>query len=243
MRKFLVGLTLWVGVSGISQAMTAGNILTRARQYLKDQATSATRQTFTDANLLQFVSDGQREANSYAWLIQQRYSFTLVAGTTEYALPTDFIASMRTMYKKGSGTSWFKLDQVSFNQMDADNVSWMSIAGGTPIHYYVYMTTTPVLGVIPSPIAASTGTVQVDYVASTLDVSATTDTPFNGFGLLTPYHSYLVYYVVCRGYRQLEENDLAQPFCDEWANSITIMRSGLNKMPDFNPGFQGRRSQ
>ncbi len=242
MKRFLVGLTLWVGVFGHCYGMTAGDILTRARFYLKDQATSATRQTFTDANLLQYVSDGQREANGFAWLIQQRVSISLSAGTAEYPLPSDFIASLRAMYKKGSGTTWFKMDQQSFNQLDADNVSWMSLSGGTPLHYYVYMTTIPVIGIVPPPVAVSTGTVQIDYVASTRDVTSTSDTPFNGFALLTPYHSSLVYYVVCRGYKQMEEYDLAQPFCDEWMNGIATMRSGLLKQPDFNPGFSGRRT-
>lgn len=234
---------LLIGCISSSEAMTVSDILSRARVYLKDQASSASRQTFSDATLMTYISDGQREANSYDWLILQRVSITLLANTTEYALPADFMASTRVIYKKSSANTYLKLDQTSFNQLDAESMGWMGLSAGTPTKYYVYLTTSPVIGVLPAPSAASTGTIQVDYVANTVDVTATTATPFNGFGIFTPYHPYLVYYVVCRGYQTLEENDLAAPFCDQWTQGIMMMKTGVLKQPDFNPNFGGRRTQ
>jgi len=228
---------------GSASAMTAGDIITRARVYLKDQDSSADRQQFTNTILLSYISDGQREANSYAWLLQKRYSFILTAGTTEYALPSDFMATQRVIYRKGTGNTYIKLDQTSFNQLDADSAGWMGISAGTPTRYYVYLTTSPVIGFVPPPSTTSTGTIQVDYIGNTIDVSATSDTPFSGFNILTPYHPGLVYYVTCRAYRTLEEFDTAQPFCDEWNQYILMMKSGTLKQPDFNPGFGGRRNQ
>lgn len=241
-KKLLLGGFLCLGLLRVSYAMTVSDILSRARYFLKDQSASASRQQFTDAVLETYVSDGQREANAYAWLLQQRTSITLVPGTTEYSLPTNFMAMQRVIYKKGSN-SWIKLDQTSFNQLDADSSGWMSISSGTPTRYYVYLTTAPVIGFVPCPNSASTGTVQMDYVITSNDVTTTTETPFNGFAILAPYHSALAYYVVCRAYKQVEEYELAQPFCDEWTQSIATMRSGLLKQPDFNPGFSGRRNQ
>lgn len=241
MKRVLLSISFWIGLLGVSHAMTASEILSRARINLKDQGTSSDRKSFTDATLLQYVSDGQREANSYAWLLIQRYTFTLTANTTEYALPSDFIASQRVLYRRG--TTWLKLEQTSFNQLDAESSGWMGISAGIPNKYYIYMTTTPVIGFVPAPSSASTGTIQLDYVASTIDVTSTSDTPFNGFAILTPYHSALVYYVTCRGYQVLEEGELAQPYCDLWNQAIVTMMKGLLKQPDFNPGFGGRRNQ
>lgn len=241
MRRVLLALGVWIGLAGASEAMTASEILSRARTYLKDQATSSTRQQFTDATLLGYISDGQREANSFAWLIQQRSTFTLTAGTTEYALPTNFMATLRVLYRKGGVGPWLKLEQTSFNQLDADNAGWMTLSG-TPYKYYVYIATTPVIGFMPAPVTTSTGSIQMDYVADTNDVTATTDIPFNGYLILKPYHTALIYYVTCRGYITIEEYDIAAPFCENWNTYIATMKSGILKQPDFNPGFGGRRN-
>lgn len=242
MRKVLLAIGLLAGLLGTSHAMTASDIISRARFYLKDQSSSSTRQQFSDATLMTYISDGQREANSYAWLILQRYTFSLTANTTEYSLPNDFIAANRVMFKKASQNAWIKLDQTSFNQLDAESSGWMGLSAGTPYRYYVYLTTTPVVGFVPAPASTSTGTVQMDYVANTLEVTATTQTPFNGFSILVPYHPFLVYYVVCRANQTLEEYDVAQPFCDMWTQSIAVMKAGILKQPDYNPGFSGRRT-
>lgn len=241
MKRVLLALGLSVGLAGVSQAMTSAEIISRARVYLKDQATSSTRQQFTDATLMTYISDGQREANSFAWLIQQRSTFTLTAGTTEYSLPTTFMATLRVMYRKGGTNPWIKLEQTSFSQLDADNGGWMTLSG-TPYKYYVYLATTPVIGFMPAPVSTSTGTVQVDYIADTNDITATSDVPFNGYLILKPYHTALIYYVTCRGYITIEEYDMAQPFCEQWNSYIGTMKSGILKQPDFNPGFGGRRN-
>lgn len=242
-KKILLAVLFAAGLSSFSEAMTVSDILSRARFYLKDQSTSASRQQFTDATLMTYVSDGQREANTFDWLLVQRTSFTLTANTTEYTLPADFVATTRVIYRKGNTNTYLKLDQTSFNQLDADSTGWMGTSAGTPQKYYVYLTTSPVIGILPAPTAVSTGTVQVDYVANTIDVTATTDTPFNGFRILAPYHPYLVYYVVCRAYMTLEETEMAGPFCDQWNQGIVVMKSGILKQPDFNPSFGGRRNQ
>lgn len=239
MKRSLVAFSLWIGLLGVSHAMTASEIISRARIYLKDQSTSASRQAFSDTVLLQYISDGQREANSYAWLLVQRYSITLTAGTTEYALPSDFMASQRLLYTKTGTSTPIKLSQTSFNELDANSAGWMNTSG-IPRSYYIYLTTAPVVGFVPAPGTSGAGTAQLDYVANTHDVTATTDTPLNGFAIFTPYHSGLVYYVTCRGYKAIEENALAQPYCDEWNQAIVAMKTGIMKQPDFNPGFSGR---
>lgn len=241
MKRVLLAIGLWIGLLGVSNAMTASEIISRARIYLKDQSSTATRQQFSDTTLLSYISDGQREANSYAWLLTQRSTFTLTAGTTEYALPTNFMATQRVLYKKGSATNWIKLDQTSLNQLDADSSGWMTQTG-VPYKYYVYLATTPVIGFVPAPVATSTGTVQVDYIADTNDLASSSEVPFNGYLILKPYHTALIYYTVCRGYITQEMYDMAQPFCEQWNGYIATMKAGTLKQPDFNPGFGGRRN-
>jgi hypothetical protein len=83
--------------------------------------------------------------------------------------------------------------------------------------------------------------VYVYYIKQPNEITSTSNTPWNGWGNLTPYHSALVYYISYRAYRVLEEDTLSAAYYQEWAAMIELMRHGIYTMPDFNPGFQGQR--
>lgn len=242
MRKCFLLALLLLGISLPSQAtLVASDIISRARTYLKDQATNANRQYFTDAVLLGFLNDGQREANSINWVLQSSMSITLVGGTTEYAMPADFISTQRVWFKPTSGT-FGKLEASSMDKLDADNGNWTS-ASGLPTKYYIDRTTSTAvyLGFYPAPTTTSTGTATVYYTQNMPDVSVTTGQPFAGWNNLQPYTSALAYYIAYRGYMVLEEKDLAVVYYNEWLQLLQVMRQGMNRQPDFNPPAAGLR--
>ncbi len=243
MRKVLYGVTVLLAVvSGISQATTllASDVLTRARIYLRDQSTGANRQQFSDATLLQFLSDGMREANAQNWILQGSTTFNLSLGTTEYAMPGDFMATLRLWYKP-SGGSFLKLQQTTMDQLDEQSAGWMG-AKGTPTRYYMDRSTAAVyIGFYPAPsVSNSTGPVILYYVMQPADITATTSTPFNGNLILQPYVSALAYYVAYRGFLTVEEIDLANNYLQYWVSFLAMMRQGPTKTPDYNPGFVGQ---
>lgn len=235
MKRFLWLLPF---LASFSWGLQAGDITARARVYLKDQSTAPNRQQFPEATLLQFVSDGQREANAFAWLMQSSTTVTLVGGTTEYAMPSDFMFPARVTFNGQ------KITQTSYDAQDSNSLGWQSVNGGVVQQYYInnYLPT-PQMGFIPAPTTASTGTVIIQYVQQTQEITSDSQVPFNGWVTMTPYHEALVDYTVCRSWQVLEEIEMAQPFCDRWNLFIGAMRSGQNKMPDFNPGAAGRRNQ
>lgn len=244
MRRFLYGLVVILAiVPGTSRATTlaASDVLARARVYLRDQSTSPNRQQFPDATLLQFLSDGQREANAQNWLIQSSYTFTLTLGTTEYATPSDFMATLRVWYQP-PGSAYLKIDQTSMDQLDAQSSGWTN-ASGTPTRYYLDRSNSSnyYLGFYPAPsVASSTGPVIVYYIQQPLDVTSTSAIPFNGNLILQPYVSALAYYVAYRGFQTVEETELANTYLQYWINFLGLMRQGTTKTPDFNPGFVGQ---
>jgi hypothetical protein len=245
MRRVLHGIVLLlVLIPGISRGttLTASDVLTRARVYLRDQSTSANRQQFPDATLLQFLSDGQREANAQNWLIQSSTTFSLVQGTTEYVMPNDFMATSRVWFFPPSGSSYIKLDQTSMDQLDAQSAGWTA-ATGPPTRYYLDRSSQSIyLGFFPSPsVTNSTGPVIVYYIQQPTDVTSTSQIPFNGNLILQPYVSALSYYVTYRGFQTVEETDLAKEYLQYWINFLGLMRQGIYKTPDYNPGFVGQR--
>lgn len=236
MKKYLLLALLLLG-SVRCYALTASDIIARARVYLKDQSTVNTRQQFSDATMLSFLNDGQREANSIGWLLQSTTTISLTAGTTLYSLPSDFMATQFVLYKN------MALPQTSLNQLNADNPGWFSAAAGTPIKYYVYAGNPSRIGFYPAPTTAAASTVTVFYVQQPTELTTTSQTPFNSWPILTPYHSGLVYYLVYRAYSALEETDLAAQYANDWNNFLVLIKTGIMKQPDFNPGAGGKRTQ
>ncbi len=237
LKRLLLVTSFLVGISIPSQAtLAASDVVSRARTFLKDSQTQPQRQQFTDAQLLQFASDGQREANAVNWLLQSSFTFSLVGGTTEYAMPADFMFPNRVWYQQ-PGQPYTKLPATSFNDLDARSPGWVTV-NGTPLSYYIDMSTgTVYMGLYPAPVTSSTGPITVYYVQNTTDLSASNETavPFNGWLALQPYTSALAYYVAYRGYLTMEEPELANGYLTYWVNLLGIMRQGLNRQPDFNP--------
>jgi len=223
-------------MGSISHALTGDEIITRARVFLRDTSQDTTRQKFSSATLVNFLDDGQKEANSLAWLLRSSFTFELRANTTEYFLPDRFIASKRVYYKNRS------IPQTSFGAEDSQSRGWRSASCGTPNKYYIHFGTTPVMGFLPCPTNTSTGTIEVFQIEQPVTVVSSTQTPWNGWQMLSPYHSSLAYYIAYRGFQALGQPALGERFFQEWQLFIDNARTGLLKMPDFNPGFRSRRT-
>lgn len=227
-------LTWWLAIP--SYALTASNIITQARILLNDSSSDTGRQRFSDAQLLQFLNDGQREANIFSWVLRSSYTFTLTGGTTEYALPSDFLTTWRITL---SGN---KLDQTSFNQLDAESAGWQTSRALKPTKYYVYLATTSVIGFVPAP-TTSTGIIVVYYIQQPTEISSLSSSPWNNWTILSPYHSGLIYYIAYRGYLTLLDDKTAMTYFNEWTLYVNSLKEATLKMPDFNPGMAGRRTQ
>jgi len=244
LKKLLLLLSILGGLHvPCHAALAASDLVSRARTLLKDTSISANRQQFSDTQYLQWASDGQREANAQNWLLQSSFTFTLVGGTSEYAMPADFMFPNRVWYAQPQ-QPLTKLPASSMNDLDARTPGWQNVTG-TPISYYIDMSTgTIYLGFYPAPTTTSTGPVIVYYVQSTTDFNPANQAamPFNNWVAMQPYVSALPYYMAYRGYLVLEENDLAKEYLSYWINFLLIMRQGINRQPDFNPPAGALRS-
>ncbi len=227
-------LTWWLAIP--SYALTASEIITQARVLLNDSSADTARQRFSDAQLLSFLNDGQREANIFTWVLRSSYTVTLTGGTTEYALPSDFLTTWRVTF---SGS---KLDQTSFNQLDADSLGWQT-SRGRPNKYYIYLSSPAVIGFVPAPTTLSTGTVVIYYIQQPTEITSLSNSPWNAWPILAPYHSGLIYYLAYRGYMTLLDDKTAMIYFNEWTLYVNSLKEATLKMPDFNPGMGGRRTQ
>jgi hypothetical protein len=226
MKKIIVFVMLSISAVLPSYGMTAADIFARARVYLKDQSSIATRQQFSDALLLKILNDGQQEFVSNTWALETKVYVTLANGTIEYTLPSNHIGNVRVLINNK------QVYQTTQFRLDAEVSSWRT-SSGTPSSYYLSFTTVTNIGFYPVPDDVYIAT--VTYAQSANDLTSISQTPFNSYANLYQYHSGLIYYVTCRGYQSLEEDALAQPFCAEWLAFLKSAQKGLMNRPDFYP--------
>src|SRR6266478_9114746 len=237
MRRVLYGLAVLLAVvqaTCLATTLTASDVLTRARVYLRDQSTAANRQQFPDSTLLGFLSHGQREANAQNWLIETNIGITLPGTPSFIPMPDDFMASTRVWFIMTDGTK-LKLTQTSKDKLDAQAPGWQK-AVGLPEKYFLDYTNAFKVYMGFYPATLSTSSVIVEYIQQTADVSSLTDVPFNNNRVMQPYVTGLAYYVAYRGFLSVEETDLDDQYLRYWTLFLSLMRQGRNKTPDFNPG-------
>jgi len=129
------------------------------------------------------------------WTIEQR-SVAMVAGTSNYNLPTDTVNILSAVVRTGTGSAQqdITLDRISQNEylhLPDKNTQ------ARPSQYYLQRTTTPVLFVYPAP-DASTYTFQYYVVRRIEDVGAFTNNADVVFRFMPCLVAGLAYYIAVK---------------------------------------------
>lgn len=222
-----------------SWAITVSEMETLVRRNVRDTATTGNR--YTDAMLLSWINDAQREVVSLTWSIRKSTSVTLSAGTTFYALPDDFLSADMVLFSR-TGASTIQLKEVIQNSYVDDNPDFERSGRGAPSNYFVRQSTSGAnaleVAYIPVPSSSSTGTVRMDYFFYPADLSGSSDVPFDGLLHLSPYHKTLVDMVTARikvieG--RVDEANFYQAAADR---GLAVMSEMVNRLPNYRPSVR-----
>ena len=243
LNKFLFLLAFSFGLFyGSAQAQTLSQIRTEVRRNLRD--TDSTRQRYTDALLLDFINEAQREIVNATWLGEKTSSYILTPLTTFYSLPTDLIVITNVDFKDKQNTT-LPLTEMTLKGLNSENPDWRRTVG-TPLDYYVDKATTSnqlVISYIPIPTTQSTGTVTVRYYYQVPDLAADADVPFDGKRHLYFYHQVIVYHATMRLKMIEKKIEEANFYATMYGNYLKIIRERLGDIPNYNPsiGVSGAR--
>ena len=230
MRK-LLGLILFIAVSAVNlQAANLRDLVSRSRMMIGDTPYLTPIARVSDQRIIDYLNEGQKYITSNGWFLTKRTSFLLVGGTTEYALPTDF-QTVRRMSLDGS-----VIPETTLEALDYNSGSWI-YSSGSPSQYYIRTTSVSVVGFFPAPLTTTTGTVTLDYITQTQDLSAQTDTPFLGLPELYPLHESLAKYVAYRYYALIGNEKLADLYAKEVLSDMKRMKEIIETKPNYKPGF------
>lgn len=172
------------------------------RKNMRD--TSATNPRYSNATILDLMNEGQAEVNNQTMLSNTVTTYVLSPMTSYYVLPSDFMMSNETYFKKQSGET-IKLKEVNQNELYQSKPDWDRVKG-EPVQFWVsdstYSTTVSTaprrVSYIPVPNNLSTGTITMWYFSQLNNLNNDSDIPFNGQYELLPYHYTLIYYVTMR---------------------------------------------
>lgn len=224
-------------------SLTLAQVETEVRRHIRDTASDTTLQRYSDTSLDLIINETQRDVNSQTWAVETATSTSLVASTTFYTLPTDFIASRRAYFIDSAGMRTYLTEDSEESVMKSPDTERSST--GKPTRYYVREQKDgddPLeFGVIPVPTSSSTGTVVMHYIAQPSDLSSDSDVPFNGYSHLIPYHQVLVWGAVLRIKLIEAKTNEATAYAQLYDRSIQSMKDGVGRMPNFRPSASPAR--
>lgn len=236
--KWKLALLLTLGFTTSSAwSLNLSDLLTQTRIFIRDTATDPSRQRFTDSQLTSFLNNGQKEVNLRTWALVNSTSISILAGTTEYSLPSDEIMILRVTLGN------VPLSERTFSFLDESNSSWISDTG-IPAEYYIRTDSSVVSGVSREcigvhPISTFTSVMVVQYLAQPADLSSNSDIPFSGQLRMYPFHQLLAYYASYRGFAAISNIDDAAVYYREYMEMVSVLEGMTKNRMVFNPNFRG----
>ena len=236
-----IGLILGIVLifSANASALSLSDIRTLIRRNMRDTASDTARRRYSDAVLLEYVNEAQREVLNLTWLTEATTTYGLTSGTTYYDLPNNYLGIKIVEYANSSGQN-IELKESSFRKVFQTNPDWDK-STSQPTDYFTQQTDDAnfQIAYVGIPPAASTGTVTIRYLNIPADLSGDSDVPFDSKRHLYPYHYSLVYHASARLKLVEGKTDEATVYLQLFNISIGITQDRLGQSPNLFPKVRG----
>lgn len=239
MRKIIIVFGVLLFWSS-AKALTLSEIRTEIRRNMRDTSSTSTLQRYSDALILDYINQGQREVNNLTWAVEKTTEVTVSNGTIYYDMPDDYIATIKVTFLKAGQTKPIELKEESRKSLLNSNVSWETTTG-LPNSYYLRQATddsTMEMAFIPPAATTSIGTATIIYFCQPDALVSDSDVPFNDALWLVPYNNVLVYYVTARLKTIENRTTEAQMYFQLYQATVQVIRDRIGAMPNYNPGMQ-----
>lgn len=241
--SYLLAL-LAFGLPAVGHSLTLAQLETQIRRAVHDTSSDSNLQAYSDTALDGWINDAQREITNLTWCVQKSTSYVLSAGTTYYALPSDFIAVVngKALFEDNGGQQ-YQLQEFSEPRIYQTEPDFENTSSGSPSHYFLRYPgdsdDNMEIAYLPIPTTTSTGTVTLWYYYQPADLSSDSDVAFDGFNHLLPYHYAIVDHVVARIKALEQQGDQAQYWLKEFERVVTTMLDRLGRAPNRGSSAQG----
>ncbi len=223
----------------VVHALTLSTIRDQIRRNVRDTASASARQRYSDAILLEFINEAQREVVNLTWLTEATTTYGLTTGTTFYDLPSDFLAVKLVEYED-TNSATIELKEKTYKRTFQDNPDWDNSITD-PLEYFILQDddTSLQVGYVGIPSASSTGTVTIRYLNLPSDLAADGDLPFDGKLHLIPYHYSIVYHATARLKLIESKVEEANAYVQLFNISVGLAQDRLGQSPNLFPKLRG----
>lgn len=239
MRRIFFWFLLFL--PAFAHALTLSDLRTEVRLAVRDNPSDSTFRRYSDATLLNYLNEAQRDMVNMTSLAERTTAYILTAGVTYYTLPTDLTSIKQLYFTRSNDT--IQLEQRLQKSLYDKTPNW-DRNSGTPSSYWVSGATSPSqsstdlrISYFPVPTRLSTGTVTIWYNAIVSDMSSDSDAPFDNRRHLYTYHIGLAYHTVMRIKLREGKADEAASYNALYLNTVEVMRRRVTEMPDYTPGI------
>lgn len=183
--------------------MNVGEIATRVKRQFGDEAGAQ----ITDADIIRWINDAQREIAVNNNLLQVSGTVPTTAGNGEYSLPADLL-TLRNVYVDGR-----KLNGISYEDAVEQDLE-ESTATGEVQKYWIFANKFNLY-----PVPGTTGSLRVHYTKRPVDVAVTGDIP----EVSQQYHNRIVEYCIAQAY-ELDDN------VESYRSKMQQFQDGMEKL-------------
>jgi hypothetical protein len=182
--------------------LTVTDVLTRVRRTFGDESSAQV----TQSDVIRWINDAQREAvMQNEGLLQKVGNVSSVAGTTQYAIPTDLFTLSHLYYRESATSAYYIMKWMSLKDFSEYVDGWDgSSFQGVPLIYTQETNTT--FTVFPKPeasVANGFKLIYSRYATDVVDTASTIDLPdFLG--------TYVVNYCLMQAYEMDEDWESAE---------------------------------
>lgn len=237
-RLFVLVTMAFLTVRGF--ALTLGEIETEVRRNVRDTQATVGLERYPDTILDVWINETQKDVNNKTWAVDNSTTVALLANTTYYVLPDNFLAATQVLYTNSAGLT------VDMPELSARNVyqaqpDYERSSKGTPGTYFIRGQLSGAyqeIAFLPIP-TTSGGTVQIQYQSQPADLAVDADVPFDGIKRLYPYHYTLVWGTTMRIKLIEGRGDEAKIYADLYNADIATMKEKLGLKPNYNPSLRG----
>lgn len=240
-RAVIALLALAVAVP--AAAMTRSELRDEVRRGIRDTATDTDLRRYSDTTLNAYLEEAQRALVNDTWCLEGYTSGSLSANTTYYtSVSTAAIAIKLVRFTAHTTNNVRLLKERSKKSVYEQNPDWAKTAGAPNEYFATYSesgATNIVLGMVPPPATASTGTIHVTWVAQADPFGSDASEALNGMTKLKPYHWALVYHVIEKIDRIDGFSAEADKYAALYTSAVEVMKARFGDMPNYNPGAVG----
>ena len=214
--------------------ITLSSVTTRVRTIIDDRNSTNGTIRYSSSTIYSLINNAQRMFCITSRALEANATDDLVAGTTEYSLPSDCLYLERVTLDINDNNGPQYIPQKTVWGLDLESTQW-AVETSSPAAYYIR---NQKIGMYPFP-AYSGAELEIWYIRYPADMSAESSYVFEGHTQLEPYWEALASYAAYNIFVMEGKLQLAAQYAEVWTQMLGMFTGVYRENPNRTPSTSG----